>query len=121
MKTRRDLVTAMLRRARIVGSSEPVPAEDFEIVASIYATKLEEWRDRDLVYWANTGNDVAEIPPIVFDTLVNLMINEGESQFGKNINMSVLDRSLIEDRLLKRLRRHTHMKSSGLPVQPDYF
>jgi hypothetical protein len=121
MKTLRELITATLRRARIVGSLEMVPAEDFELVASIYGTKLEEWRDRSLVYWENTGSDVAEIPPQVFDVLVDLMINQSESQFGKNTNLSVLDRATIEDQILRRLRRHTHMKSSGFPTQPEYF
>ena len=120
--TKRELATEMLRRIRVVGLLEPAPAEVLTRVGAIYDSKLHEWRDRGLVYWENTdGFETAEIPGGVYETLVQLLINVGESQFGKNVQISQLDRNAIEDRLLRSLRRHTHMQSARLPAQVDYF
>lgn len=120
LKTKRDLAIETLRRARLVGSLEVPPAEDLARVVTVYNTKLEEWRDRGLVYWPNTNDVTEEIPIAVFDILVDLLVNVIAPQFGQ-ATLSVLDRNAVEDRLLGRLRRHTHMKSSRLPVQADYF
>ena len=121
MKTKKELATTMLRRSRIVGTLVEPAAEDLQRVTDIYDSKLAEWRDRNLVYWDNTGLDSAEIPDACFDTLVDLMVNADESQFGKNVQLSTLDRRSIEDRLLRWLRRHTRTRSSGMPIQPEYF
>lgn len=121
LKTKAELATEMLKRSRIVGVAEDVPSEDMQRVTSIYDSKLEEWRDRSLVYWENTGLHVAEIPASCFDNLVALLINAAESQFGLNSNISQLDRMAIEDRLLRALRRHTRVQSARLPLEQDYF
>ena len=76
-----------------------------------------------LVYWTNTAGDysTSEIPGAVFHNLVSLLINRVESQFGKNTQTSQLDRDAIEDRLLKSLRRHTHMQSARRPHVVEHF
>lgn len=120
LKTKRELCTQVLRRIGLADSVENPASEDIARIASIYDTKLEEWRDRDLVYWPNTSLEVQEIPVQAFDALVALMINESEGGFGRNPK-DVLTQQQIEERLLRRLRRHTQMKSGGAPVKATYF
>jgi hypothetical protein len=121
LKTKRQLGTEVLKRSRIVGAADTPSAVDLARVTDIYDTKLEEWRSRDLVYWTNTDLATEEIPIEVFDTLVALMINCSESQYGRNTQISQLDRMAIEDRLLRSLRRYVHMQSANLPTSQNYF
>ena len=121
--TKRALVTEALRQMRVVGLNEDPPSEVMVRTGEIYDRKLEEWRDRDLVYWTNAAGayDTEEIPGPVFSNLVALLINRVEAQFGKNTNLTPLDRDNIEDRLLRSVRRHTHMQSARRPQHVDYF
>lgn len=120
LKTKRDLATRVLRKLRIASSVQAPAAEDVARVAGAYDTKLEEWRDRDLVYWTNTDLATAEIPIAAFDALVDLMINEVGGDYGRD-QLGPIERRQIEERLLQHLRRHTQTRSSGLPTHADYF
>lgn len=119
--TKNQLCTEVLKRAQITGSADTPASEDLARVVAIYDTKLHEWMDRDLVYWTNTNGTTAEIPAPVFEPLVALLINAAERQFGKNAQISLLDRQAIEDMLLKRLRRHTRMQSANMPHYGEYI
>lgn len=120
MKSKRELASEVLYRTGIFSRIQAPPSEDVARVATVYDTKLEEWRDRNLVYWPNTDLETAEIPLPAFDLLVNLMINEIEDSYGLN-RKPVIQKTQIEDALLMRLRRHTHKHSGVAPVQATYY
>lgn len=119
MRTKTELSTATLRKLRIVAADETPSAADAAFVENAYDDKLEEWRERDMAYWENTGRAVAEIPNVVFPTLVLLMANEVQTDFGQAQKLE--DQIAREDVILRRLRRHTAMASSGEPTEVEYF
>lgn len=119
MRTKTELSTAALRKLKAVAADETPSATDALFVENVYDDKLEEWRERDVAYWENTGRAVAEIPNIVFPTLVLLMANEVQGDFGQPQKME--DQVAREDVILRRLRRHTAMPSSGEPTDVEYF
>ncbi len=112
--SKKALATRVLRKMAVVAADESPASTDSTYVMSIYDDKLEEWRDRKLIYWPNTGEDVAEIPSVVVPALVNLIINEVATTFGK---APIGD----EELLLKPLRRHVARAPTGLPLRVDYF
>lgn len=112
--TKRDLATRVLRRMAVVAADATPGTEDLTYVMETYDTKLEEWRDRKLVYWPNTSDTVEEIPPAIVTPLINLLINEVATSFG----MQPLG---DEEQLLKPLRRHVARPPTGLPLRVDYF
>lgn len=118
--TKLDLATRVLREMQRVPFGESPNAEDVAVIYEKYDTKLEEWRDRSVAYWENTGSTVSEIPTSVIEPLVALMVNATEHQFGRNPK-TVEQRQAIEERLLRWLRRHTTVKSKRKPVMVDYF
>ena len=67
-----------------------------------------------LTYWKRD-----DIPPAVFLIMRDLVALEVRSAFGQPVNAS--GKEAEEMIILKRLRRHTSVKSSGLPVRAVYY
>ena len=113
------LATAVLRKMGIVAAGNSPSPADSQFVKETYDQKLEEWRDRGLIYWSNTGDAVAEIPAPVFQPLVALIENCVWPAFGRR--SAPEDQAAREELLLKALRRHVARPSTGLPLRVDYF
>lgn len=120
MRTKRDLITNVLRDLRVTGSLDQPAAEDYARVKEKYNSKLEEWRERDVVYWSNTltSDTEAEIPDLVFETVTALVANEVAPRFG--YAMSPSEKRQNEEFLLKQLRRLTALKTANRPNRADY-
>lgn len=120
LKTKLQLCNEVLWRSGLVSRLQNPPSEEVARVRSVYDTKLEEWRDRNLVYWTNTSLTTEEIPLAPFDTLVDLMINEVNAK-PVQTREDIITKRGVEEQLLRALRRHTHMQSGGHPVKASYF
>ena len=120
MLTKRQLCTRVLREALPVADALSSPsAEDQALVEGIYDTKHKAWRDRGLVYWANTNATTEEIPEAVADALIALLGNACGGAFSDGLKP--LERMAIEEQLLIPLRRHTAKPSAGESVDIEYF
>lgn len=119
MRTKEQLVTATLRQMGLVPVGDSPAPENASFVKGVYDQKLEEWRDRNLVYWTNTGDAVAEIPDAVVQPLVMLLANWVGPSFGKAATLE--EQTAREEYLLKALRRHVARHPTGLPLRVDYF
>lgn len=104
---------------REIGSGQTADADDSQLVEDRYDVKLSEWRDRGLVWWANTDRATEEIPDNVFQIVVDLMENEMLATFGRE-NPSV-QRRAIEEQLLAGLRRHLMRRPSGESTEVIMF
>jgi hypothetical protein len=111
MKTKVDLVTAIMQQSGILDADSPVTASDSALVEAAYDSKLAEWRRRGFVWWTNSGRDVEEIPGEVFATLTELMINDVKGSFQQG--GSPVEKMAIERELLKPLRQLNHKPPSG--------
>lgn len=91
----------------------PAPA-DVQYVVQRYEDLLAEIDDQDMVYW-----DKDSIPIVIFEPLTKLVSLSVGTSFGvpslaENLEMA---RQLF----MRRIRRHTSRKSSGLPVEVEDF
>ena len=95
----------------VIAPDEEASATDAAYVEAAYDSKLREWRDDGLVYWANTTRNTEEIPDQVFGILCDLMENEVRNSF-KGDNPPV-QRHAQELAILSRLRRQQSKRPSG--------
>lgn len=112
-RTKTELATEVLRRMGVLDALATPAAADANYIMRVYDYKLAEWRDRRAVYWPNTSDTAAEIPPVVFGPLRDLLVSEVGPAFGFPAGN--------EDMLLKPLYRHAMREPSGLPTKVDQF
>ncbi len=105
-RTRNDLVTAVMRKLRLVHADETPSASDYDYIGQEYDDKLEEWRDDGLIYWSSTD----DIPNVVFPVITKLLANEVSPAYGR---ATIAEAVLAEEVLKKELRRHMAKPPSG--------
>ena len=117
--TSQDLAVFVLRKLRVIDAAEE--AEDVEpeilsIVTDAYLLKWEEMsaHGKELTYWPYN-----DIPPPVVLTLRDLIALEVQESFGQNITPE--DKEAREAVIMRKLRTHVHVPSSGHPVMMKYF
>lgn len=119
MYTKEDLAERVLRKLRVIDASEAqadIDSDILSIVTTAYGDKWEEWsaHGKELTYWA-----MNEIPRPVMSVLTDLIALEVQDYFGQP--MSPDDKEAREQVLLRRLRTHVQIGSSGRPVVGKYF
>jgi hypothetical protein len=110
-RTKAQLSAQTLKQLNVIAPDEEASATDAAYVEAAYDSKLREWRDDGLVYWANTTRNTEEIPDQVFGILCDLMENEVRHSY-KGDNPPV-QRHAQELAILSRLRRQQSKRSSG--------
>lgn len=116
MRTRNDLVRAVLSQLRIIAATDTPSAEDATLVVDQYADLRAELVDRGLCYWPNTGATIEEIPHEVFRALANILTAEVSDSFGKPEPQTTdEDREPVSIRVkgFRDLRRHMAKRPSG--------
>lgn len=114
-----DLVVHVLRALRVIDPTEvigDVEAGHVTHVTAIYNAKWEEMSShgRDETYWPRDS-----IPNPVFLIVRDLVALECQAEFGMPIPIETKDAR--ENLILKRLRTHTQIQSSGRPTEAEYF
>lgn len=117
--TKTDLAEHVLRKLRVIDAGEAqadISAELLSIVTDAYDAKWEEMsaHGNELTYWPRDT-----IPNPVLLILRDLIALEVMDHFGQPI--SAANRESEEAVILRRLRRHTQIKSSGNPAQAMYY
>jgi hypothetical protein len=118
--TRRQLCEDVLRRMVHIPPEQDVSSRDLAYMERVYGTKLEQWRDRGLVYWSNTSSTAEEIPAAVYPMLIALLENWVAPTYGE-ATVPTAEMVAREEVLLRDLRRHVARKPSGLPLSTDYI
>lgn len=115
-KTVTQLATAVLRELGAVDAAETPDSEDITYVESVYRDKWEELsaHGTELTYWPYDT-----IPNPVFLVLRDLVMLEVMGAFGTPLPPG--EKEARETIILKKLRRHTSVQSSGRPTEADYF
>lgn len=116
-RTTTELAIAVLRHLSVIDASQDetdADAEDIAHVKALYADKFEELNDMELTYWAPD-----EVPRPIFLAVRDLIANEARGTYGEP--MGVDAKEAAEIIILKRIRRHVHLRSSGLPTRAQYF
>ncbi len=123
-RSKSDLSTDALRKLGVLDSLHSPSAEDAALVEARYDDKLEELRDKGLVYWPNTSRATDEIPNVVFGAMVNIMCEEVAPAFGSPVP-TVTDDSgrpvSCGTKGMRDLRRHLAKGPSGEPTRAVYF
>lgn len=123
-RAKSDLATDALRKLGVLAATETAPAEDSSLVEARYDDKLEELRDKGLVYWPNTSRTTAEIPSVVFGAMVNIMVEDVATYFGAKIPEITDDSGRVVScgtKGLRDLRRHMAKGPSGEPTEATYY
>lgn len=108
-RTVTDLATAVLRRLRVIGSSDtPGPARA-AMVTTFYADHFQELEDDEIAFW-----DEASIPERAFTALVDLVAGRLAPSFG-------LSRADLEESGERRLRRLAAESSDGAPIAGEFY
>ena len=115
-RTKAELATHVIRYLTIIDATESADTDDSNFIIEAYENKWAEIRAHgpELTYWKRD-----DIPPAVFLIMRDLVALEVRSAFDQPINAS--EKEAEEMIILKRLRRHTSVKSSGLPVRAVYY
>lgn len=114
-RTASDLATAIMRDLSLIDALEEPAAEDREYIVQRYANILEEMRDDLLVTW-----EADAIPYDTFEAVVGLMRIVIGPAFGIP-GLIGEDMNNALEGAKKRIRRRSMKRSSGLPVQVEYF
>lgn len=117
--TTTDLALAVLRKLRVIDASET----ESDVEAAVLTQVTDAWRAK----WEQLSSHGVEltyfnydaIPNPVFLILVDLMANEMRPDFGTD--MSQTQKEQEELIILRRLRRHTMVQSTGKQTQTRYF
>lgn len=117
--TKAQIAEDVLRKLGLLEANSSGSATDVAYIARVYDQASGEWADDGLVYWPNTGLTVAEIPAAVASILCDLLANRVQAAFGTPI--SVTDMQDMEERILRRLRRHCAHRLSGFTTKVDTF
>jgi hypothetical protein len=116
-KTTTELAVAVLRHLSVIDATQTstdADAADISFIQSLYADKFEELNDMELTYWAPD-----EVPQPIFLAIRDLIANEARGNYGEP--MAVDAKEAAEIIILKRIRRHMHQRSSGIPTKAQYF
>lgn len=113
-QTKQQLVNAVLRDMRVLPANQDASGSDFNYIAGVYARKLEEWKDMGLAYWT-----VDATPLVVFDTVVNLIVNATAPTFGRRL--SAVEKAQSDEFLEKKLRKHIAKPASGNATMAEYY
>lgn len=117
-KTTTNLADAVLRELGVVDAEETPDSVDRTYVTDRYSEKYAYLAGpgMELAYWSESS-----IPDEIFLTLRDLMVNEVRGAFGDPVDPN--EKEAREAALLRPLRRHTMVESSGIPAQAssDYF
>ena len=115
VRTRLDLITAVLQDWNLCAQGESPSASDAAYVGGKYDNLLEELRDDGLVYWTSNA-----IPYEVFEAIiqwVGIHIAKGYGfpvPSGEQWNMYL-------DAIRRRIRRRTQKRTSQLPTPYENF
>ena len=117
--TTTQLGVAVLRKLRVIDATETSSDVEAEVLAQVTDTYRAKWEElsahgQELTYWAYDT-----IPNPVFLTLVDLIANECAPSFGQP--MSAANKEAEEMVILRRLRRHVQVKSSGKPAEALFY
>lgn len=113
-RTEAELATGVMRAFGWVDATESPSAEDQSYVISRYRDLHAELADDGMAYW-----DVASIPVVVFEPLIQFLGLSCGNAFGKAATLRDLEEGM---KIFKRrLGRHTSKKSTDLPTQFEVF
>lgn len=113
-KTQSELVEHVLKdEIGVIDAVQPIPPEDSVTVGKIYLIKLEQCRNRGLVYW-----DSNAIPEAVFSSLAKLVAWAISPGYGKKV-----DKDLPFDQQpgVSDLQIHIAIGPTGEPTEALYF
>jgi hypothetical protein len=115
--TSTQLADAVLQALAVVDGAETPDSTDRTYVTGVYTQLWEELASHgnELVYWGSADN----IPSPVFLIIKDLLTLEVGPAFGRAL--SPMEKQQQRQVIERRLRRHTQMQSSNLPVKADYF
>lgn len=117
-KTEAQLANEVLQEMGVIDAGETLSSgnSDFDRVVAAYENKYAELSAPgfELTYWTMTA-----IPQSIFTIVRDLVINEVQGSFGNP--MPAADKAGQELIILRKLRRHTSVQASGLPVRAEYF
>lgn len=115
-KTTAELAEAVLRELGVIDAGEDPDTDDATYVTDTYRSKWEELSSHgnELTYWSYDA-----IPEPVFLIMRDLVMLEVMGAFGQP--MPPADKDAREQVILRRLRRHTTVQSSGRSTAVDFF
>lgn len=116
-KTTTELAVAVLRYLSVLDATQDendADADDITHVQDVYADKFAELSDMELTYWA-----ADEVPSAIFLAVRDLVANELRGTYGEV--WPIQQKEADEIVILKRIRRHVHMRSSNLPVRAKFY
>jgi len=124
MKTKRELVSDMLKHIRIVPVFGTASGEDYVFAADAYDVLHAELTDQGLCYWPNTGHDVEEIPLVVSGALIAILGSQVGAVYGKEPQMEMGEDGRQIDTYvsgMRQLRRHIMKRPSGEATEFSNF
>lgn len=123
-RTKAALSKDVLRKLGILSGYEDASAEDAALVEARYDDKLEELRDKGLVYWSHTSRTSEDIPNVIYDAIVNVMCEAVAPYYGVTVPALTDDQGRpvsIGTKGLRDLRAHIAKQASGEPTRAVYF
>lgn len=111
-----DLVSAVLRHLRVADAVDAADSADVALVQQNYEALWEEISSHgnEWTYW-----NMSTIPRPVFLILRDLVALESQNAFG--LLISPADKEQNKELLMRRLRRHLAIQSTGLQTKVDYY
>ena len=116
-KTTTELAVAVLRHLSVLDATQDendADADDITHIEDLYNDKFQELADMELTYWAPD-----EVPSAIFLAVRDLVANEARGTYGEPVPASIREQEEII--ILKRIRRHVHLRSSRLPVRAKFY
>lgn len=116
-RTTTELAVAVLRHLSVLDASQDdsdADADDLAHIQALYADKFEELNDMELTYWAPD-----EVPRPIFLAVRDLIANEARGTYGEPMSPTAKEQEEIV--ILRRIRRHMHLRSSNLPTRAKYY
>lgn len=111
-----DLVEAVLRHIAVLDATETPDADDATLVTRAYTAKWHELtaHGMEVTYWK-----LDEIPEAVFLVLRDLIALEVRGAFG--MPLPAQQKEDEETLILRRLRRHVAVQSSGRATKASFM
>lgn len=123
-KTKRELSEAVARRLAIVDALHSPSATDSAYIEGEYDSLHIMLTDRGTVYWPNTSATTQEIPPEVFQPIVDIMCGQVNGPFGADepvVSDERGQRIPISTRGWRNLKKHSANPASGLPTRTRFY
>jgi hypothetical protein len=123
-RSKADLSSAVLVELGVLDALHSASAEDAALVEARYDDKLEELRDKGLVYWTHTSRTSEDIPSAVFRAITLIMAAEVAASFGQPQPTVVDDNNQPVSAAVKgirELRRHMAKGPSGEPTRAVFY